>query len=103
MYLRGMTEPNRDALIGENVHQILWRRRIPQSLAARRTGMTGATLSRKLRGERAWYATELMDLSGYLDVPLDDLLPRLDSNQEPAGYRSARIIPLRRVAHATAA
>lgn len=92
-----------DEKIGRRVHMMLWDRGLTNAALADVLGLARPTVSQRLRGQRPWTIAELYAVADYFDVPVVDLLPRLDSNQEPAGYRNARIIPLRRVAHATAA
>lgn len=74
-----------DAAVGQRVHQLLWTRRIPQSQVCRVIGVNEATMSRRLRGESKWTLRELDAIADYLAVSWAELLPRLDSNQEPAG------------------
>ena len=57
-----------DALIGQRVHHVLWRRKIPQTELAATLGITQSTLSRRLRGESAWFAGDLVALSEALGV-----------------------------------
>ncbi|WP_369408644.1 helix-turn-helix domain-containing protein [Cellulomonas triticagri] len=87
--------------IGERVHQLMWRQRVSQTALAPRIGMQQASLSRKLRGERPWFAEDLIAVAGALGVSVGFLfgeemsprqdgpdggstLPRLDSNQQPS-------------------
>jgi transcriptional regulator with XRE-family HTH domain len=99
-----------DAIIGENVHQLMWRARVSQTQLALSLGMTQGALSRKVRGDRPWYADEIAGVAGYFHIDIAALftpggaltqkgpvtevtgpnsLPELDSNQQPAGYKPA--------------
>lgn len=51
--------------------------------------LSQAAVSRRLKGEVDFGVTELVRLAAWLEVPVGDLLPRLDSNQQPAGNRAA--------------
>jgi len=57
-----------DVLIGQRVHHVLWRRKIPQTELAATLGITQSTLSRRLRGESAWFAGDLVALAETLGV-----------------------------------
>ena len=87
-------KPSVDAIVGEKVHQIIWRRRIPVAELARTLGVAGPTMSRKLRGSIAWSAQDVVLVAGVLHVDPADLLPSLDrrarqdSNLRPEDYKS---------------
>jgi transcriptional regulator with XRE-family HTH domain len=83
-------------LIGERIHQIMWRQRMTQGQLAARLGLTQTGVSRKIRGERPWFARELLQVAAALNTQVSALLPvefdpdppvvplpRLDSNQQP--------------------
>ena len=84
-----------DALVGERVMILMFRKRISQVAMARQLRIDQSALSRKLRGERAWSVDDLRQVALLLKIPLSDLLPgpeelpHLDSNQKPFGTRSA--------------
>lgn len=103
-----MIDVDYNAVIGERVHQLMWRQRRNQTDVAKQLGMAQSTLSRKLRGDRPWEINELYQLAEILEVGIFDLipnerkprpgnnpggaslpLPRLDSNQQPFGLRLA--------------
>ncbi len=73
-----------DAQIGERVHQLMFRRRLSQTVVAPFVGVGQGTLSRKLRGEVAWSAEDVIKVAAVLAVEPAVLLPRLDSNQQPS-------------------
>lgn len=85
-----MSETNIDAAVGQRVHQLLWTRRIPQAQICRVIGVNEATMSRRLRGESRWTLRELDAIADYLAVSWNELLPRVDSNHQPAGNTRAR-------------
>ena len=62
-----------DVAIGERVHQLLWRSKTSQNRFAPTIGMTQAALSRKIRGERPWYADELIAIARHFDVSVGSL------------------------------
>ena len=57
-----------DVLIGQRVHHVLWRRKLQQRDVAAAMGITQSTLSRRLRGESAWFAGDLVALAEVLGV-----------------------------------
>lgn len=66
-----------DQIIGERVHRIMWRQRLSQVQLARSLGVSQGALSRKLRGERPWFAAEVLDAAGALGVSLCELYGEL--------------------------
>lgn len=94
---------NTNQAVGRAVHQVLWDRRLRQIDLCDALGLSRQSVSQKLRGERPWSVDELLATARYLEVPVTELLPRLDSNQEPAGQRWGRVVAFPGVAHATAA
>lgn len=81
--------PDLDTELGQLAHTMLWQQRISQTTAADHLGISQSALSRSLRGERRWRIAEVVALAALLGVPITDLLPRLDSNQQPFGLRIA--------------
>ena len=68
-----------DERLGEAIHQVLWRRKIRQTEFARTVlGITQSAFSRKLRGERPFFAGELALIAAALDLPVVDLLPGVE-------------------------
>ena len=93
---------NIDAVVGKRIHDLLWTRRIPQSRLSRAIGVNEATMSHRLRGESKWTLRELDAIADYFGIAdWNELLPRVDSNHQPAGTRDAKVIPLRHVAPVT--
>lgn len=65
-----------DERLGEAIHQVLWRRKIRQTEFARAAlGITQSAFSRKLRGERPFFAGELALIAAALDLAVTDLMP----------------------------
>ena len=92
---------NLDAVIGENVHRLMWLANDRQTQIAPILGMTQAALSLKLRGKRPWFAGEIDAAARHYRVTRDSLfkkLPGLDSNQEPIGFTPADQLRLHRAA-----
>jgi transcriptional regulator with XRE-family HTH domain len=77
-----------DTQVGKAIHSHMWDRHITQTAMAPRLGMTQSGLSKKLRGDRPWTLDELYRAADALGCPLDELLPRRDSNLEPSDYRT---------------
>ena len=73
--------------VGEQAHMMLWRAGVPQKRMAEVVGVTQSTLSKKMRGDVPWTVDELVAAAGFLGVDAAVLLPRVDSNHQPAGYR----------------
>jgi transcriptional regulator with XRE-family HTH domain len=93
-----------DVLIGERIHQIMWRQRMTQGQLAARLGLTQTGVSRKIRGERPWFARELLQVAAALNTQVSALLPvevdpdppavplpRLDLNQQPFDHCSVDV------------
>ncbi|WP_407727472.1 helix-turn-helix domain-containing protein [Rhodococcoides fascians] len=80
-------------LVGERVHQALWRRKITQTQFGPKLGITQSALSKKMRGERAFGVDELLEISAFLDIPITDLLPtRKDPHPDgPDGGSTSRL------------
>lgn len=75
-----------DVAIGRQVHELLWTRGIRQEPVYTAMGISRSALTKKMRGEIRWYAEDLVIVASLLGVPPGDLLPRLDSNQQPSDY-----------------
>ncbi len=72
----------------EEIRVEMARRRLNQSeLAERRDPPEGQPwVSRRLSARTPLTVDDLERIAAALRVPVDHLLPRLDSNQQPAGY-----------------
>jgi len=68
---------NVDAIIGENVHQLMWRARETQVKVSNMLGMTQSALSLKLRGRRPWFAGEIDAVAKHYSVPVGALFTPL--------------------------
>jgi transcriptional regulator with XRE-family HTH domain len=90
-----------DQLIGERIHQIMWRQRLTQGQLATKLGLTQTGVSKKIHGERPWFASELIAVAKALNTQVSALLPaeldpdppavplpRLDLNQQPFDHSS---------------
>ena len=75
-------ETNYNALVGELVHQFMWRQKRSQTDVAAALGIAQSTLSRKLRGERPWEIGELYKLAEILEISIMDLIPN-EQNPRP--------------------
>ncbi|WP_367147245.1 helix-turn-helix domain-containing protein [Microbacterium proteolyticum] len=75
-----------DAEIGERVHRLIWRQRISQTAFAANLGISQSTMSKKMRGERPWYAPELQTAASVLGVTVGYLFGEsTDGGVGPAG------------------
>lgn len=61
-------EQSVDYKIGARVHTLMWHAKVSQVEMARRFGVTQATISRKLRGERSFSAEELIKVAEMFGV-----------------------------------
>jgi transcriptional regulator with XRE-family HTH domain len=77
-----------DVALAEEVRVMIARRQIKQRAIAEAIGITPMALSRRLSGDVPISAAELLRISEVLDCRLSELLPHLDSNQEPFDYSS---------------
>lgn len=83
----------------ERIHVLMWRNHVKQTKLAPMVGVDQSVLSKKLRGKVPLTLVELLRIADALGVSAAelmgaqpaDLLPRLDSNQEPSGYRSSQV------------
>jgi transcriptional regulator with XRE-family HTH domain len=74
-----------DVLIGQRVHHVLWRRKLQQRELASALGITQSTLSRRLRGESAWFAGDLVAVADALGVSVGWLFGE-DETVRPKGF-----------------
>lgn len=77
---------NTDSQIGRRVGTLMDARGITQTSMAARMGITQAAISRKLSGERPWFADELAHAAGILGVSVGELFgERLEPRRQGAG------------------
>jgi hypothetical protein len=78
-----------NAAIGANVRAEIARHGRTQQGAGTVLHLPQGSVSKRISGDTDWKVSELLILADWLGVTVDDFLvglPRLDSNQEPAGY-----------------
>lgn len=63
-----------DAIVGSNVHAILWQRRISQKEFADKLGISDSVLSKRLRGVSAWSVQDMLDVASLLGIEPEKLL-----------------------------
>lgn len=71
--------------LAAEVRAMLARREINGRDIARALGVSPMYVSRRYRGQIPWDAAELAVIAGMARCRVSDLLPRQDSNLEPAG------------------
>lgn len=71
-----LIEVDLDEVIGENVHQLMWRGHISQTAFAPLLNLTQSGLSHKLRGRRPWTAAEINAAALHFGVSRDSLFSR---------------------------
>lgn len=103
-----------DTEVGRRAHMLMWDEKRKQRDVAQAMGIGSDSLGRKLKGERGWAIAELVTLANVLDTTVaylvgesenphpngpdeGSLLPRLDSNQQPIGFKPIVNLADRRV------
>lgn len=79
------------AEVGITIQSLMFRKRLSQRKVAAVLGIGQSTVSQKLRGTTGISIADLYKIAQLLDVEPVELLPRLDSNQQPAGYTSPQV------------
>lgn len=75
-----------DERLGEAVHQVLWRRKIRQTEFAKSVlGITQSAFSKKLRGDRPFFAVELSMIAAALGMPVAELMPEFELMPDGGG------------------
>jgi hypothetical protein len=73
-----------DRQISRNVKLAIFDSRKTQKAVAFAAGMNTASMSRSMNALRPWRASEVVLIALATGVDVADLLPHLDSNQEPS-------------------
>lgn len=73
-----------DAQIGRRIFHLMWDRKITQTEMGRVLGVQQTALSKKLRGDRPWYTSELHSAAAMLGVTVGHLFGE-DEMVGPAG------------------
>lgn len=89
---------NTDSQIGRRVGTLMDARGITQTSMAARMGITQAAISRKLSGERPWFADELATVAGILGVQVGELFGEHRKPRRLGGAASVAQVPPRRAA-----
>lgn len=93
---------NTDSQIGRRVGTLMDARGITQTSMAARMGITQAAISRKLSGERPWFADELATVAGILGVGVGELFGEHHKPRRLGGAAAMGQAPARRKAAASA-
>ena len=93
---------NTDSQIGRRVGTLMDARGITQTSMAARMGITQAAISRKLSGERPWFADELATVAGILGVGVGELFGEHRKPRRLGGAAAMVPAPQRRKAAASA-
>lgn len=92
-----------DARIGQNVHNMLWARRIMQKDLAAELLVTSSVLSKKLRGSSGWSAVQVEVAANFLGVDVGtlyrqptvaELAPKLRAIQGGMVQTAPRTMPM---------
>jgi transcriptional regulator with XRE-family HTH domain len=79
-----------DVVIGARIHHVMWTRRMSQVELAELLGIAQPTLSKKLRGQRPWFAAELILATRALGITVGWLFGETDEpaadNVRPKGF-----------------
>ena len=78
-----------EAKLVERIKYAMAARGQTQTTLGKAIGMQQRSISDRMTGIVSWNAREIPAVARALGVPIEELLPRLDSNQQPAGYRYA--------------
>ena len=81
---------NTNKIMGERVHQVMWRGQVTQTAFAPVLGMTQSALSSKLRGRRAFTSDEILKVADTFGVSLDYLFGKTD-DPRPVGPDGDRV------------
>jgi len=81
-----------DQAVAAEVRAMKGRRNVTSKAIAERIGLTEMALSRRMNGTTPFSIGELQLLVRLFKCDLDELLPHLDSNQKPFGYRSTHTL-----------
>jgi len=81
-----------DEAIGMTINQHLFARKMSGNSFGPVIGVSGATVSRKLRGNVGWSVTELLTAASFFGIEPADLMPTPDGNGGwiPAPFKPAR-------------
>ena len=81
-----------DEAIGMTINQHLFARKMSGNSFGPVIGVSGATVSRKLRGNVGWSVTELLTAASFFGIEPADLMPTPDGmgGWIPAPFKSAR-------------
>ena len=82
------------SLVAAEIRAWAARRGIKQVELAARLGESESWVSRRLKGGRMIEVNDLARIASVLGVSVQDLLPRLDSNQQPSGYSDGDDTPV---------
>lgn len=67
-----------NALIGERVHTLMWRKKRTQAELAAVLNVDQGSISNRLRGKTTWSAFEVSAVAAWLDVPVEELMPEVE-------------------------
>lgn len=84
MDMTNAQDTNVNVLVGELVHQHMWRNKVTQTKLGAHLGVSQPAIAKKVRGERPFTIDELLSVAAYLNLPITDLLPNAE-NPHPAG------------------
>ena len=73
-------------LVAEEVRALAARKRVSGADLAKALGISAMSMSRRMNGHLPFGVDELAVVANALGVPVEQLLPHLDSNQKPADY-----------------
>ncbi len=65
---------------------LLWNQRMPQANLRRALGIASSTMSRKMRGEIVWSASDIVTAATVLGVQPGDLLPQCPHQDSNLGH-----------------
>lgn len=78
-------------LLARRIREIVAGRQISGTKLAEAIDLDQRAFSRRYRGRTPWTVDELYALAGVLGLNVSELLPRLDSNQQPFGSSNTQV------------
>ena len=72
-----------DVIVGARAHMLMWRGGRSQAAVSAALGMAKSQLSRKLKGERPWYAREIVEVARVLGTSVAYLIGETDDPSAP--------------------
>ena len=83
--ISGTSLINLDESIGRRAHQLMWDRKMTQTVLAARVGMDQSSVAKRLRGKLGWSATQVKTFADALETTVAYLYGETDNPTSPVG------------------